>query len=722
MTEPIKNNQPSLELMREVIMNMNIARRNIKAYPRDHPAVQRSLSNVYEAFKRLFELGSQYTLVVGKESLIADDVALDKKNPIYRQLAHDLRGLGIAFITFSQGMTIDDIYKFNLFVSSQEKYRSHRDVRETLSSYGLSHIEVSFIDYEAFSFEEGKTTVEISQEDLWDQYISAIVAGTLIIEQISEEIGDISLDVFAHLLRRISEGGGYTAVARKILAVRLKRLFQRPFPDQEIRKMLDFVETLDQDLKERFSREMVDVLSEDIAVTARLLRNVSADVVIELYKTIRSQKVGLPDILRKLLDSFLQSYNNPLEYAVVGGDFLVDDILIPGDILRASPKGDGEGTLSDALDTAMSDEYTADIKKIMEFEASETLSITLQDLKKEIDDDFIQNNFNMIVLELMSSNLISEKEYLQFIDNLKEQSSQFVLTGQYGQVLRIIKLLRLNLEQGRFASITREALEYYCADEFLSAFADSLRISGQQSRDEAWELCQNYGEIVIPYLLDTLTNADSRSSRSLLLGMIRQFGDMIIPEVMKRLEDTRWFVKRNMIYLLNGSKNREIIPSVRKYCDDENPKVGFEAVKCLLSMEDSYGIDVITQYLSSGSQEHVDQAIALSGAYRIKEMVPALIRMLEGTVTNNENMQRKVSIIRALGNIGDERCLGSFRKIVFSKKLFFRGLSDILKEEVYKTLKNYPYRAIEDIVQAGVTSRNDDIKKESLRLRMMRHR
>ncbi len=722
MTEAVENNPPSLGLMREVIINLNIARRNIKAYPRDHPAVQKSLSNVYDAFLRLFELSTQNTLVVGKDTLIANDVALEKKNAIYKQLAHDLRGLGIAYITFSQGMTLDDLYKFNLFISSQEKFQSHRQVREALSNYGISHIEVSFIDYDAFSFEEGKTIEEISQEDLWDQYISALLAGTLTLDHISEEIGNISLDVFAHLLRRISEGRDDGGLTKKILAVYLKKYFRRPFPDGEIRKMLDFMETLDGNLKQQFARETVDVLSEDIAFTTKLLQDISADTVIELYKSIRSREVALPEILRKLLDSFLHGHDRPIEFAALGGGFLVDDILIPADILRTSPKGEMGETLSDTLDTAVSGEYEADIKKIMEFDPSDTLSITLQDLKKEIDDDCIQKNYNMIVLELMSSNLISEKEYRQFIENLKEQSLQFVLTGQYGQVLKIIKLLRLNKEQERFLGITSDALAYYYGEEFLSAFTDSLRIMGQQSRDEAWELCENYGEVIIPNLMDMLISADSRASRSLLLGLIRQFGEGLVPEAVKRLDDPRWFVKRNMLYLLSGCRNKELIPTVRKYCDDENQKVSVEAVKCLLSMEDGYGIDMIKKSLASGSKEQAEQAIALAGAYRLKDMVPDLIQILEGTATSKENVHLKVAVIKALGSLGDTRSLESFKKIVFSKRIFFKGLNEVLKEEIYRTLKNYPYPDIEDMVQAGLKSRNEDIKTESLRLRMMRHR
>jgi hypothetical protein len=722
VTMTTENTPPDIGLIHEVIIDLNISRRNIKTYPRDHPAVQRSLKRVYEAFKRLFELRPQNTLAVGKDTLIADNHTLDRKNAIYRQLAQDLRGLGIAYVTFHRDLTVDDLYKFNLFISSKEGYLSHENIRQTLNNYGMSHIDVGFIDYEAFSFEEGKSLQEISQEDLWEQYISALLGGTLKTEQIAEEIGRISLEQLAQLLRRVSDSRIDKGLSKEIIGVYIKRFFQRRLHEEGIKELLAFMDKLPDDLKEQFAQAVVGSLSEDISMTATLLQNISADSVMELFSAVESQKIAVPDALRELLSKFLSSNQKPLEYGMLGRNFIVDDILLPPDRLGKTSERDLNESIADTFDTAVSAEYEEEIRKIMESGAAEVTTITLRDLKKEVDDDFVQKNFNLVVLELMSSNLISEKEYLRFIESLKEQTLQFIWTGQYGQVLQVIKLLQLNIEQNRFRGMTSDALKYYYGQEFLSVFVDSLKIMGKQSRDEAWQLCENYGEVIIPFLMDMLTKEDSPTFRSLLLGLIRQFGDAIVPEALKRLEDTRWFVKRNMIYLLNGCRNEEIVPFVKKYCRHENQKVSFEAIKCLLSLEDRGGIDVIKEYLSSGSKELIEQAISLSGAFRISEAVPDLIKMLQEMGANKANLPQRISIIQALGNIGDSRALDTFRKIVFSRSLFFKGAIEQLKEEIYKTLKNYQFRDVEDIIHAGLKSRNDYIKSESLRLSMMRKR
>jgi len=136
-----------------------------------------------------------------------------------------------------------------------------------------------------------------------------------------------------------------------------------------------------------------------------------------------------------------------------------------------------------------------------------------------------------------------------------------------------------------------------------------------------------------------------------------------------------------------------------------------------LSLEDHYGIDVLKKYILSESKEEIEQAIALSSAFRIKEMVPDLIQMLRKKGTNKTDLLQKIAIIQALGNIGDLGSIDAFREIVFSKSLFFfKGGLENLKVEIFRTLKNYPHKDIEDIIQVGLKSKNEYIKSESLRL------
>ncbi len=102
---------------------------------------------------------------------------------------------------------------------------------------------------------------------------------------------------------------------------------------------------------------------------------------------------------------------------------------------------------------------------------------------------------------------------------------------------------------------------------------------------------------IISLLIDALIEEDSQKIRSFFLSLLGKFDDSAIAEVIGRLGDSRWFVKRNMLYILGNCKKSKVLPHVRAYCRHENSKVGFEAIKCLLNFGVSYGIDAIKDYL-----------------------------------------------------------------------------------------------------------------------------
>jgi len=194
-------------------------------------------------------------------------------------------------------------------------------------------------------------------------------------------------------------------------------------------------------------------------------------------------------------------------------------------------------------------------------------------------------------------------------------------------------------------------------------------------------------------------------------------GDRAVPEATKRLADSRWYVKRNMLYILSECGGPDVVPHVRAYCRHENHRVSFEAIKCLLKRGDSYGIGALRDHLRSGSKELIEQAIALAGAYRVRELVPDLIQMLSGKIISAADFYERLPVVKALGEIGDPRALEAFRSILSTKSLLFKGASDALKVEIYRALKNFPSEEIDDMIEAGMKSRNEQIRKESLGLR-----
>jgi len=108
------------------------------------------------------------------------------------------------------------------------------------------------------------------------------------------------------------------------------------------------------------------------------------------------------------------------------------------------------------------------------------------------------------------------------------------------------------------------------------------------------------------------------------MDLLKQFGDELIPEALKRLADKRWFVKRNMLYMLAETGSKKMADQIKPYCRNENPKVSLAAMKCLLSIGDSYAIEMLRELLDSKEKEKIHQAVLLASSFRTKEVVGGL--------------------------------------------------------------------------------------------------
>lgn len=703
-----------IKLVGEAVVALNISCRNVGIYPRNHPSVELSLSRAFDRLRKILQVRSAFTLGVGEETLFLDTFRLDEKNASYRQFAELLNKLNIAFVTFLKDFTKDELYVFQHFVAGQTAGRSSGDI--PFDKDGLHNIRIEFVDYGQFSVEEDKTMEDLTPGDIWEAYIARLAMGNLSDEEL-RKLDEISAAIFAGIINNMHEEEPDNDAEARIFTAYAQRLLHGQLSASNIKKILEIVKGLLPDPGRRFLAVVTDVLSGDTALEARGLGDILPELVMALIGAMDSRKIRIPDSLKRLLEKLQGMAVEDDDPLGLRGSFSVDDIFLPSDMLDTHADGSLATTVFDTFETSASDAYQKEILKIADVGAGERFVIPALRLRKEFDDDAVDKIFHLIILEMMTSDIVSEEEYTAFIRTLREQTSQFMVTGQYRQVLQVVKLLHFNVERNRFANLTREAVKQYYSEEFFLSFIDSFRMIGSQAREEALEFCEFFGEMMVPHLVNALADEDSKTFRSLLMGCLKQFGEAVVPDALRALDDTRWFVKRNMLFLLAGCRSSEIIPHVRPYLDDENRKVSLEALKCLLSHQDEAAFEVINRYLRSGSEEDFELAASLAGSFRVKEAVADLALALEGRGAIKPDSEQKLLMIRAMGNIGDAGCLDAFRKILSSKSLFFKKNVERMKEEIYRTLEKFSYEDIEDMVQSGLKSKNSHIREASARLK-----
>jgi hypothetical protein len=702
-----KNIKVDVRLLSEAVIELNISRRNISIYPPDHPSVENSLDHSFGLLQKIFQLRPEITLAVAKDALIIDDSYLDKKNKSYKEFALYLNRINIAFITFVKGITKEELYKFHRIISEKITDTSPERLQQLFHEHPLAHIKIGFIDYGAFSFEEDGTETGPLNAPLWERYIYGLLRGDIRTSYAPFEFEEVPPDIMANFFNNIDDSRINDETCDKVIATYIKRSAEKGFSGREIKKLLDFINDLKPELKKQFLSSAARVFVKDIETAFKESGNASKDEITDLLHAMNEQRAAMPEALKNLLDKLSTSPHDGLSFVAYKGNLLADDIVLSQDIVNL---------FNTNFTSFVTESYRKELQRLQEYNASGLATFKYKEFEKEYSDDYIENDFHDIVLELLLSDTISGDDYGFFMNILQEQVDRLIWTGQYDGIRKTLKVLALNSEKNRFPDMTEQTLQYFHSRDSISKLIESFRIVGRQAREEARLLSEQYGEEIIKPMLDALVQEESPIVRKFFLGLLMQLGDKVIPEALKRLGDGRWFVKRNMLYLLGEINSQEALPHIRPYSRHENRKVSFEAMKCLLNAGDSYGTEAIRYFIRSEIPENVERGINFAGSFKVKDIVPDLLQLLKKRVLSGADLYNKIPIVKVLGEIGDPGSLKTLKDLVSGRSLLFKSAMDRLKEEIYRSLKNYSPEDIKELIETGLKSRNDIIRVESLRL------
>jgi len=173
------------QLVFDFFRTMNIARRNLIAYPRGHTLVTESFEKVLSVLVDFFERSNSFTIGIAKDTLMVGTKALDKKNPVFQNFAHILFEHGIVSLTFLRGLTVDELMDFDHIISQKRNDVQHQGgVEALLNKAKVSNIKVQLIDYKMFHAQEGLietgANIDDFQESLfWWHFVRGVMDGTI---------------------------------------------------------------------------------------------------------------------------------------------------------------------------------------------------------------------------------------------------------------------------------------------------------------------------------------------------------------------------------------------------------------------------------------------------------------------------------------------------------------------------------------------------------------
>jgi hypothetical protein len=719
MSEPQENKtaQPALpqqaehnipldtELLSEAVIELNISRKNVGIYPPGHIQIANSIERTYQILQKMLEIRAEMTLGVAKDTLLVGQDYLDKKNPVYRDFALSMSQHEIASVTFIHGLEKDELVRFQRILTTKpEEIRDSGGITKVMADANIPHVRIQSIDYDSFHFTEEQEIFkasarakgdEQSDSHVWQDFVTHLSAGTL-----------------------AGPGQGVSAKDAYVRGTAEKKQLT-----QEQSKTLANMNALLKDLHPELRKQFLSVAFKNISARTgspveaeAVIGGFTDDMVIEMLGQANAEGREISPTLAGLVSKLAQARTD----APAG----------PQRGKRTKPaKGFADvafhtENMQKLFDREKYEEYVSDDYQTLLRHLSDGTTTAaveqfpLEEHVKSLEDEHLDFQIGRALLAFLEEN-IDEEDYKEFAQKIVALMPQFLETGNFELLWRILEALRRHSTDKPIQGIrdcADEARKFFSDPEFivkaLNAFDRWMREKGQ----EASGLIQALGPDTIPGLMDIFCGDEAIGGRRVLFNLLCLFGDPAVREAHKRLRDPRVVTVRNLLIFIGRAGNASSIPQVKPLLRHKDPMVKIEALRILVKFKDPGALPQLRDAIHDEDPDFAFQAVVLAGQYRITDVTEDVLSKIKRVILFETDYVENEEIIRVLGDIGDLRAIPDLEKLARATWSLYPQSLMHMKETIYTSLDRYPREKLAGLISIGEKLNSDTIRRICSRL------
>lgn len=694
-------------LLNEAIVEFNISRRNSSLYPPGHIAVKNSLAKAHGLFKRICEVRPSITLGIAKDTLLVDEYEMDKHNPIFRECAKGFHDKGLSSVTFYETLVPEELQALNLALSDPEGLNG-RALVEHFKSIGIKGIELTHIDYSNFAFIEDAFRQDGQERTIWADYVSGLLGGKL---QATPETSDILVSApvegVAMLINAASTNEELKAKGLaydQVIASYISAKKDHQLSAHSLEKLFTLMDNLTPEIKKQFLTETFKRLSMDIKEVEQVLGDLTQDSFEHLIKFFTQHSAALPSTLKTLINKIGSIHRDKtfqFDFMTTNGP-VVHDIDISDDMAALFDE--------DHYGSFVSTEYQKELEILINVSSVKTLS-EIEAMKYECNEDVIERVTSEIMVEVLDSPDTSMQDSLDILSRLSELALEFVDTGRFEDCLNVYISISSQQYGGVHANEAQNTVAYFFRSErFLHRFVDAVKLWGKKDRIGASRMLKALKGYCVGMFLDSAIEEKNATTRKFMLLLASELGDDIMPEVLLRLKDSRWYMVRNMLYLIRLVNISKYADHARVFVKHQDSRLSTEAMRTLLHFNAKEAFAYLKMHMLSDSEGNRSRAIVLAGSYRVKEAVPIFIEMLSHKKLFGEHVARDILLVKALGQIGDRMAIDALVDVFKHKGIFYRQHQRELRLAILNSLALYPPQSVKPLLELARRSSDSEIK------------
>lgn len=257
-------------------------------------------------------------------------------------------------------------------------------------------------------------------------------------------------------------------------------------------------------------------------------------------------------------------------------------------------------------------------------------------------------------------------EILAMVDSILES---LLLRGDFQNARKVIEFHREMLDPAKdlpepLRAQLQNALRQAGNPKRILQLQSILDIAEPEILDAFSSLMDLLDREVVSPLVDLLGEVKKIKARRFLCDVLARIAREDVDYLTSRLNDHRWYLVRNLIYILGNIGDKSVIKDLARFARHDYVQVRRAVFHALNSMGDPEADRLLVQFLSDSDSSNRVSAIKTCGRRKVKEALAPLLEVLDSKDFQAKQLAEKKDIIEAIGTIGGESVVPKLRGLV----------------------------------------------------------
>lgn len=708
--------------MLELVRALAIAWKNLAAYPAAHPALAASMALAHRRLQELLSGSGVAVIGVARDGLVCGQEKVTSSHA--RDLARALYLREVALLRFEPGVTAGELETLLRSISLDAARSDAPPLAGQLAAAGVTHVAVELVDFSQIRVTDDMETEVAASPTLWDDLLRAILAGhTLSAEghRLVDSGQAATTRGLAAILAEamgagIASGSAGSSAARSDLQrldERVSQVVGKHFSGASAERMLaasqiaELVRALPEDIRGAMVASALRALASDEGAgdALKVLADSAApDTILQALRIIK-EEVPLSSHALRLLHALSAVAPSTVKRQVAAPDQALlaelSVLFLEDDVDRYNPEDHKQLLTFFALEVPIVPDQVVDLGDRM-------VSLT---------DDVVGDHLSGASIEMLvrfggsegTDVLLSRIEGL-FRDCVSRgRLEAAVVLAEDLKAMGDARMILPAVQPEVDAAIGR-----MCTPDSIRAILDAVNRRGERSRALAQRLLEALGGAAGRGFLVALAEDTDKSRRRRILELLVSLGPVIAAPTRELLEDPRWYVVRNMVVILQRIGDRGALAQVRKCAAHPDIRVRLEAIKYLLAFDPEVPKDLLARAIHDPDPKVAEAAVTLAGSYGIREAVGPLLDLVADWDFLGRRRSIRLKALRALGELGNPDALPKLDRFFRNWLVPLVSLDE--RRAAFRALSTYPEEARTAVVERGLRSRDEDIRRICLDL------